>query len=234
MISNKELREKVWEANMELPKRNLVLYTFGNVSGIDREKGIIAIKPSGVPYEELTPEKIVLLDMECRTVDSEYNPSSDMKTHIALYKAFVEIGGVVHTHSTYATAWAQAQKQIPCLGTTHADYVYGGIPCTEIISDEQINGDYEEETGYQIINAFKSISYRDVPMVLVAAHGPFTWGKNPAKAVYNSVVLEELAQIAFFTLSINPDASPLKKSLLDKHFYRKHGKNAYYGQKEKE
>ncbi len=232
MSEFKELREQVWEANMALPEKKLVSYTFGNASGIDREKGIIAIKPSGLPYEELTPDKIVLVDMDNRVIDSLYNPSSDTKTHVVLYKHFPDIGGVVHTHSPYATAWAQAQKSIPCLGTTHADHVYGDIPCTGMISDSQILGDYEEETGNQIIGRFNSLSYKDIPMVLVSAHGPFTWGDTPATAVYNSVILEELAKMAIYTLAINPEAAGIKKTLIDKHFLRKHGKDAYYGQKE--
>jgi len=229
----KELRERVWEANMELPEKNLVLYTFGNVSGIEREKGIIAIKPSGVPYEELTPDKIVLIDMDARVIDSDYRPSSDTKTHVVLYKHFSDIGGIVHTHSPYATAWAQANKSIPCMGTTHADHVHGDIPCTGILSDEQIRGDYEEETGNRIIERFKDIPHTEVPMVLVASHGPFTWGDTPKKAVYNSVILEELAKVALYTVAINPGSTPLKKTLLDKHFLRKHGSNAYYGQNQR-
>ena len=232
MSEFKELREQVWEANMELPGKKLVIYTFGNVSGIDRERGIIAIKPSGVPYDKLTPDKIVLVDMDNRVIDSFYYPSSDTKTHVVLYKNFPDIGGVVHTHSPFATAWAQAQKSIPCLGTTHADHVYGDIPCTGLISDEQILGDYEEETGNRIIERFKDLSYKDIPMVLVAAHGPFAWGDTPEKAVYNGVILEELAKMALYTVAINPDAAGIKKTLLDKHFLRKHGKDAYYGQKE--
>ncbi len=231
MYSFKELREKVWETNMELPKKNLVIYTFGNVSGIDRDHGVIAIKPSGVPYEELTPDMMVLIDMDNNVIDSSFNPSSDTKTHLVLYKNFPNIGGIVHTHSPYATAWAQAKKSIPCLGTTHADHIYGDIPCTGLISDKQIKSDYEEETGNQIIEQFKDLSYEDIPMVLLASHGPFTWGETPQKAVYNSVILEELAKMAIFTLTIDPTAKSIKKTLIDKHFLRKHGKNAYYGQK---
>ena len=231
MYSYKELRTQVWEANMELPGKNLVIYTFGNVSGIDREHGIIAIKPSGVLYEELKPENIVLVDMDSNVVDSGYNPSSDTKTHLVLYKSFPKLGGVAHTHSTYATAWAQAQKPIPCLGTTHADYVCGDIPCTGLITDEQIRGDYEEETGKLIVERFRNLSYKTVPMVLVAAHGPFTWGESPGQAVHNSVILEELAKMAFFTVSINNSVTGIDKTLIDKHFFRKHGNNAYYGQK---
>ncbi len=231
MYSYKELRDRVWEANMELPARGLVIYTFGNVSGIDRDKGIIAIKPSGVPYESLKPEHIVLIDMDYHTVDSEGNPSSDTKTHVVLYKHFPEIGGVAHTHSTYATAWAQARRPIPCLGTTHADYVHGDIPCTAVVSEEQLAGDYEEETGYRIVERFNGLSSEDVPMTLVAGHGPFTWGDSPDDAVHNSVILEELAKMASITLGIDASAERLEQALLDKHFYRKHGDNAYYGQK---
>ena len=230
MYSYKELREQVWEANMQLPAQDLVIYTFGNVSGIDRANGIIAIKPSGVPYEDLKPEHMVLVDMDYNAVDSGGNPSSDTKTHVVLYKRFPEIGGVVHTHSTYATAWAQAQLPIPCLGTTHADYVHGDVPCTTVVTDEQISGDYEEETGNLIAESFSGLSAVDVPMVLVAAHGPFTWGETPEKAVHNSVILEELAKMASITLGINNAAARLDKTLIDKHFYRKHGDNAYYGQ----
>ena len=233
MFSYKELRERVWEANMELPEKKLVIYTFGNVSGIDRDHGIIAIKPSGIPYEELKPEHIVLVDMDNNVVDSGYNPSSDTKTHLILYNNFQKIGGIVHTHSTYATAWAQAQKPIPCMGTTHADYVYGDIPCTGLITDEQIHGDYEEETGKLIVERFNDLSYETVTMVLVAAHGPFTWEESPKEAVHHSVILEELAKLAFFTVSINCSVTGIDKTLIDKHFFRKHGKDAYYGQKEK-
>lgn len=226
-----ELRKHVWEANMELPRQDLVLYTFGNVSGINRDSGIIAIKPSGVPYKELKPEMIVLLDLDGNTVDSPLNPSSDTDTHLVLYRKFPSIGGIVHTHSSYATAWAQAQRSIPCFGTTHADYVYGDIPCTPMISDERIAGKYEKETGDVIVETFRDIPYEQVPMVLVAGHGPFTWGESPEKAVYHSVVLEELAKTAFLTEKINPDAQRIKQTLLDKHFLRKHGSGAYYGQK---
>jgi L-ribulose-5-phosphate 4-epimerase len=231
MAGSRELRERVYEANMELPRRGLVLYTFGNVSGIDRERGVFAIKPSGVAYEDLSPDKIVVLDLDCRVVEGMLNPSSDTKTHAVLYRAFPRIGGVVHTHSPRATAWAQAMRPIPCLGTTHADHVPGEIPCTVVISDEQIRGDYEVETGNQILERFRDISPGDVEMVLVAGHGPFTWGETPEKAVYNSVVLEELARMAFDTLMLNPEAGPLSQALLRKHYLRKHGKDAYYGQK---
>ena len=232
MHTFKQLRERVCEANLELHRKGLVLYTFGNVSGIDRERGVVAIKPSGIPYDKLTADKIVLVDLENQVIYSRYKPSSDTKTHLVLYREFPEIGGVVHTHSTFATAWAQAQKPIPCFGTTHADYIRGDIPCTRLITDRQIRGDYEEETGNQIAARFKNLSYRDVPMVLVAGHGPFTWGDSPGGAVHNSVVLEELAKISFQTVAINPLARRIKKSLIDKHFLRKHGKDAYYGQDE--
>jgi L-ribulose-5-phosphate 4-epimerase len=232
MISIDELKQKVWEANMELPRRNLVIYTFGNASGIDRDRGIFAIKPSGFPYDELTPESMVLVDLDNRIVEGKQNPSSDTRTHTVLYRSFPNIGGIVHTHSPYATAWAQAMLPIPCLGTTHADHVPGEIPCTKVISDDCICGDYEEETGNQILERFASLSYEDVEMALVACHGPFTWGKTSAKAVYNSVVLEELAKIALFTTLLNPEIGCLKETLLQKHYCRKHGKDAYYGQKD--
>jgi L-ribulose-5-phosphate 4-epimerase len=230
MSTIKDLQKRVCEANLELVRKNLVVYSFGNVSGIDRKKGIVAIKPSGVSYDQLTPDMIVLIDLSNNVIKDSLRPSSDTKTHIALYKKFPEIGGVVHTHSPYATAWAQAKKPIPCMGTTHADYSYGEIPCTEVISDSAIKKDYELETGNQIIKAFGSVSYKDTPMVLVASHGPFTWGSTPEEAVHNSVILEYLAMTALYTITINPEIKALKKSLLDKHYYRKHGKNAYYGQ----
>lgn len=226
-----ELKERVWKCNMQLSERDLVIQTFGNVSGIDRERGIIAIKPSGVPYSELTPDKIVLVDLENNVFDGSYKPSSDTKTHLTLYKSFSQIGGIVHTHSPYATAWAQAKKPIPCLGTTHADYVQGEIPCTDELSDEQIKSDYEIETGRQIVRRFNNLSAEDVEMVLVANHGPFTWGKTPEDAVSNTVLLEGIAKIAFYTIVINPNVENIKKILLDKHYLRKHGENAYYGQK---
>jgi len=230
MTSLGELRERVCEANRELARRNLVIYSFGNASGIDRDRGIIAIKPSGVPYEDLTPEKMVIVDMNNTIIEGNTRPSSDTKTHTLLYKHFPGIGGVVHTHSPYATAWAQAERPIPCLGTTHADHIPSDIPCTRMMTDEQIEGDYEEETGNRIIECFHDLSYEDVEMALVACHGPFTWGNTPEKAVYNSVVLEELAKIAFATVQLKPSVKAIKKSLIDKHYLRKHGKNAYYGQ----
>jgi L-ribulose-5-phosphate 4-epimerase len=230
MASLDELKERVWEANMELPRKNLVICTFGNVSGIDRDRGVFAIKPSGVPYGELTPDSMVLVDLDNTVVEGTFKPSSDTKTHTVLYRNFPSIGGVVHTHSTYATVWAQAQKPIPCLGTTHADYIPGEIPCTAVMSDEQIMHDYEEETGNQILECFRKRSYEEIEMVLVACHGPFTWGVTPEKAVYNSVILEELAKIALYTMLLDPDVQPLKNSLLSKHYNRKHGTDATYGQ----
>jgi L-ribulose-5-phosphate 4-epimerase len=207
-----------------------VIYNFGNASGIDREEGIIAIKPSGVLYEALKPEDIVIVDLDGRVVEGSLKPSSDTKTHLVLYKAFPKIGGVVHTHSTHAVAWAQAAKPIPVLGTTHADYLHLDIPCTEFMPDDRIQHDYEIETGHQIVTAFTNISYEEVEMVLVAGHGPFTWGTTPEKAVHNSVILEELAKIALFTLQINPQTNRLKDALIRKHYQRKHGPGAYYGQ----
>jgi L-ribulose-5-phosphate 4-epimerase len=215
---------------MELPKRDLVIYTFGNVSVIDREKNVFAIKPSGVDYEKLKPEDIVICDLNNNVIEGDLRPSSDTKTHSILYRSFSDIGGIVHTHSTYACAWAQAIRSIPIFGTTHADHLACDIPCTKVMTDEMIKGDYEEETGKQILETFENISYKEVEMVLVACHGPFTWGKTPEKAVYNSVVLEELAKMALFTLQINKNTPLLKKSLIEKHYFRKHGKNSYYGQ----
>ena len=228
--SGKKLREEVYLANLELVEKGLVIYTFGNVSGIDRESGIVAIKPSGVPYEKLSPENMVLVDLDCRVLEGTLNPSSDTKTHIMLYRHFKEIGGVAHTHSKYATAWAQAGKPLPCLGTTHADVFYGKVPCSAFISDEQIEKDYEEETAVQILEAFANLDYKAVPGALVASHGPFTWGSSPALAVYHGIMLEYIAEMNTLSLIINPQASDIKKSLLDKHFFRKHGKNARYGQ----
>lgn len=228
----KKLKEEVYISNIELVKKNLVVFTFGNVSGIDRKSGIIAIKPSGVDYDKLTPEIMVLVDLEGNKVDSNLNPSSDTKTHTKLYKAFPDIGSVVHTHSRFATSWAQAKKPILCLGTTHADYFYGEIPCTEVISDEQIAKDYEEETGNLIVEAFKNkgIDYHDIKACLVSSHGPFTWGKDPEEAVFISSILEEIAQMNFNSILINPKLENTKKTLIDKHYLRKHGKHAYYGQ----
>ena len=230
MSSLKELKERVYEANMELSRKELVIRTFGNVSGIDRGRELIAIKPSGVPYGELSPEHIVLVDLEGTVVEGGLNPSSDTKTHAVLYRNFSTIGGVVHTHSPYAVSWAQAGRKIPVYGTTHADQTHLDIPCTPLMSDEQIKGDYEHETGLQIIRTFEHLSYEQVEMVLVGGHGPFTWGVTAEKAVFNAVILEALAEMALLTEQINPQAKRLKQSLINKHYQRKHGPNAYYGQ----
>ena len=235
-MSYTELKREVFEANMELNRRNLVVYTWGNVSQIDRAKGVIAIKPSGVAYEVMTVDDIVVVDLENNIVEGKMRPSSDTKTHTHLYRHFEalgcpEIGGVAHTHSTYATAWAQTQQAIPCYGTTHADYAYGEIPCTAVMTDAQIERDYEEETGVQITDCFKDRSPIEVPMVIVAGHAPFTWGKNGADAVYHAVILEEIARMAYLTKTLQQNTPPLKQGIVDKHYLRKHGKNAYYGQK---
>jgi L-ribulose-5-phosphate 4-epimerase len=229
-MSYTELKRQAWEANMELHHRGLVLYTWGNVSQIDRDLGVVAIKPSGVPYERLSVDDMVVVDLENQRVEGTLNPSSDTRTHTHLYRQFETIGGVTHTHSTYATAWAQAQQEIPCFGTTHADYAYGSIPCTKIMSNTQIERDYEEETGMQITQAFEGRNPLETPMVIVAGHAPFTWGNNANESVYHAVVLEEIARMAFLTRSIDPQRGPLKQEIMDKHYQRKHGKNAYYGQ----
>jgi len=226
------LKELVYEANMEIPKEQLAIVTFGNVSGIDRAAGVVAIKPSGVPYRKLKVEDIVIVDLDNVLVEGSMRPSSDTKTHTLLYKNFPTIGGVCHTHSTYAVAWAQAKQAIPNLGTTHADHLVAPVPVTEVMLDEMILNDYEHETGNQILDLFKNegLSAEEVEMVLVACHGPFTWGKDPAKAVYNAIVLEEIAKMAYLTLQINPECPTIKQTLIDKHFFRKHGSSAYYGQ----
>lgn len=226
------LKEEVLEANLELSRRGVVKYTFGNVSAIDRKLGAMAIKPSGVPYAKLKTDDMVIVDLDNRIVEGKLNPSSDTRTHTFLYQHFPEIGGIVHTHSTCATAWAQAIRPIPVYGTTHADHLPCEIPCTKLMDDNAIQGDYEKATGYQIINAFKNLNYHEVEMVLVAGHGPFTWGLSADKAVYNAVMLEELAKMALYTEQINPEVSVLKKTLIDKHYQRKHGINAYYGQQQ--
>ncbi len=233
MSAYKTLKEECYEANMQLPKLDLVIYTFGNVSAVDRANGVFAIKPSGVPYEVLKAEDIVIIDFENELVEGKMRPSSDTKTHAFLYKSWEGIGGISHTHATYSVAWAQSQKDIPIFGTTHADHLTSDIPCAPPMSDELIAGDYEHMTGQQILDCFKDkgLSYQEVEMVLLGNHGPFTWGKTAAKAVYNSKVLEELAKMAFLTLQINPEAPRLKEALIKKHYDRKHGKNAYYGQK---
>lgn len=232
-MSYAELKRAAWEANMELNARGLVLYTWGNVSQIDRERGVLAIKPSGVPYERLTADDMVVVDLDNRVVEGRLKPSSDTRTHTHLYRHFADIGGITHTHSTYATAWAQAQTEIPCFGTTHADYAYGAIPCTAVMTDAQIERDYEEETGVQITDAFKGRNPLETPMVIVAGHAPFTWGKDAAASVYHAVVLEEIARMASLTKAIAPSIGPLKQSIVDKHYSRKHGKDAYYGQGQK-
>lgn len=226
------IKQEAYEANMQLPKLGLVLFTFGNVSAADRSAGVFAIKPSGVPYEKLSPADMVIVDFDGKTVEGTLRPSSDTLTHAVLYKHWEKIGGIVHTHSTYATAWAQAQRDIPIYGTTHADHTTYDIPCAPPMSDEMIRGDYEYMTGFQIMNCFgdKGMNYEDVEMILVGNHAPFTWGKTAAKAVYNSAVLETVAQMAMLTESINPSVPRLKEALTQKHFERKHGPNSYYGQ----
>ena len=226
-----ELKQKVLKANLDLVKHNLVTFTWGNVSGIDRENGLVVIKPSGVEYDNMTAEDMVVIDLEGNIVEGKWKPSSDTPTHLALYKAFSDIGGVVHTHSRFATSWAQAGRGIPAYGTTHGDYFYGEIPCTRKMTPEEINGEYEKETGNVIIETFKGKAYADIPAVLVNSHGPFAWGTNPDNAVHNAVVLEELAFMAYHTEAINPNVNVMQQELLDKHYLRKHGKNAYYGQK---
>ena len=227
-----ELKQKVYEANMELPKRGLVTYTWGNVSGIDREAGLFVIKPSGVEYEELSPSDLVVMDLKGNKVEGDLNPSSDTKTHLVLYNAFPDIGGVVHTHSTYAVSWAQAGRDIPSYGTTHADYFYGPIPCTRSLTKEEIDEDYEMNTGKVIVDTLKErgINPSYVPALICRNHGPFSWGKDAAAAVYHSVVLEEVAKMSLFTEQINPKVGPAPDYILNKHFMRKHGPNAYYGQ----
>lgn len=227
-----KIRQEAYEANMQLPELGLVLFTFGNVSAADHSLGVFAIKPSGVPYKDLTPEKMVIVDFDGKTIEGELRPSSDTKTHALLYKTWPKISGIVHTHSTYATAWAQSQRDIPIYGTTHADHNTVNIPCAPPMSDEMISGNYEHETGYQIINCLKEkgMSYEEVEMILVGNHAPFTWGKTPDKAVYNSAVLETVAQMAFLTEQINGKAPRLKDALIKKHYERKHGPDSYYGQ----
>ena len=226
------LKEACYEANMQLPRLGLVLFTFGNVSAVDRDKSVFAIKPSGVPYEELTPDKMVIVDFDAKLVEGQLRPSSDTKTHAVLYKHWEKIGGIVHTHSTYATSWAQSLRDIPIYGTTHADYNTVDIPCAPPMNDEMIKGNYEYETGFQIINCFKErdLNYEELEMVLVGSHAPFTWGKNAAKAVHNSAVLEFIAQTALYTEQINPEAARLREAIRKKHFERKHGPDSYYGQ----
>lgn len=236
----KKLKQAVYEANMLLPKHGLVTFTWGNVSGIDRKKGLIVIKPSGVEYDTMTPDDMVVVDLKTgEKVEGELNPSSDTPTHLVLYRSFPDIGGVVHTHSRWATIYSQAGKGIPPLGTTHGDYFYGEIPCTRKMTPEEIGGEYELETGNVIVERFNALAahgskqptYSDIPAVLVHSHGPFTWGTDPNNAVHNAVVLEELAFMAWHNQMADPAISPMQKELLDKHYLRKHGENAYYGQK---
>jgi L-ribulose-5-phosphate 4-epimerase len=225
------LREEVLEANLELVRRGLVLYTFGNASGIDRKEGLVAIKPSGVPYESMKPEDLVVVDLSGKTVEGNLRPSSDLPTHLILYKAFEGIGGVAHTHSRFATAWAQAAREIPCFGTTHADYFYGPIPVTRALTPKQIRDDYEVNTGHAIVRRFAKLNPLHMPGVLVAGHAPFCWGVSAAEAAHAAVIVEEIAAMATATVSANPKARAISKHLHDKHFLRKHGASAYYGQK---
>jgi L-ribulose-5-phosphate 4-epimerase len=232
MSKYKKIKKECFKANMQLPELGLVLFTFGNVSVVDRKNKVFAIKPSGVPYDKLTADNMVIVDFDARVLEGELRPSSDTKTHAVLYKHWENTGAIVHTHSTYATAWAQSQRDIPVYGTTHADHNTVDIPCAALMSDEMIKGDYEYETGFQILNCFKerNLSYEEVEMILIGNHAPFTWGKNADKAVYNAAVLEQIAQMAWLTEQINPKAPRLKDALIKKHFERKHGPGSYYGQ----
>jgi L-ribulose-5-phosphate 4-epimerase len=225
------LRAEVLEANLELVRRGLVIYTFGNASGIDRASGMVVIKPSGVPYDQMRPEHMVVADLDCRIVEGKLRPSTDLDTHVALYKAFPGIGGVAHTHSRHATAWAQARREIPCFGTTHADYFHGPVPVTDPLTPEEIDGGYEANTGVAIVRRLKGCEPLGCPAVLVAGHAPFCWGRSPADAVHSAVIVEELAAMAWQTLTINPEAQPISQALRDKHHFRKHGPSATYGQK---
>lgn len=230
----KQLKKDVYDANLELVKKGLVIFTFGNVSGINRDSGIVAIKPSGVDYDRITEEDIVLVAIDSgKVMESNLNPSSDIKTHLILYRSFEKIGGVAHTHSRYATAFAQANMPVECMGTTHADYFHGSVPCTEVISDNSLKKDYEKETGTLIVETFRrnNINYNEIKACLVASHGPFAWADNAMEAVIISRILEELAFQNFITKILNPDIKPIKQLLLDKHYLRKHGASAYYGQK---
>lgn len=224
------LKEQVLKANLELPQYGLVTFTWGNVSGYDKDSGLVVIKPSGVPYSEMTVDDLVVVDLEGNVVEGDKKPSSDTPTHLVLYKNFKDIGGVVHTHSPWATSWAQAGRALPALGTTHGDYFYGEIPCTRRMTEAEINGEYEKETGHVIVETFKHLDPLMVPSVLVHSHAPFNWGKDPGEAVHNAVVLEEVAKMALRTYQINGDTKDMQQTLLDKHYLRKHGKNAYYGQ----
>jgi L-ribulose-5-phosphate 4-epimerase len=225
-----KLRAEVLEANLDLVRRNLVLSTFGNASGVAREEGFIVIKPSGVPYDQMKPEHMVVTDMQGTVVEGSLRPSSDLPTHAALYRAFLSVGGIAHTHSEYATAWAQARKPIPCFGTTHADYFHGPIPLTERMNEQEITGDYEANTGRAIIRAFANLDPMAIPAVIVSNHGPFTWAKGPREAAETAWMLEIAARLAYLTVTINPHAQSIDEILHDRHFLRKHGKKAYYGQ----
>jgi len=225
-----QLREEVLEANLELVRRGLVLYTFGNASGISREQKLVVIKPSGVPYEKMKPEHLVVTDLQGKIVEGDLKPSSDLPTHLVLYQAFPGIGGVAHTHSEYATSWAQARQPIPCFGTTHADYFYGPVPVTGVMNESEIASEYEKNTGHAIVRAFEKMDYAAVPAVLVANHAPFAWGPDPAAAAHNAAIVEAVARMAYFTITINPGAEPVGSGLHDKHYLRKHGSKAYYGQ----
>ena len=229
-IMHENLREAVCRANIQLPAHKLVIYSWGNVSAMDRSAGVVAIKPSGVDYADLTPDKIVLLDLDGNVIDGTLNPSSDTPTHLELYRNFAGIGGVCHTHSPAATAWAQACREIPCFGTTHADFYYGPVPVTDVMTEEAIKTDYELNTGKVIVKRFATLDPAEFPAVLVANHGPFTWGKTASAAVESMAVLEQTAAMALNTIEINPQQAPISKALLDKHYLRKHGENAYYGQ----
>ena len=226
-----ELKQKVFEANILLPKHNLVTFTWGNVSGIDRERGLVVIKPSGIAYEKMTMKDMVVVDLDGNVVEGKWKPSSDTPTHVELYKAFPTIGGIVHTHSRWATTFAQAGRGIPAMGTTQADYFYGEIPCTRPMTDAEIRGEYEKETGKVIVETFAKLDPAAIPGVLVYSHGPFAWGVDPMNAVHNAVVMEEVAFMDWHAMLLNPDLGPMQQTLLDKHYLRKHGKNAYYGQR---
>jgi L-ribulose-5-phosphate 4-epimerase len=227
------LREQVLDANLDLVRKGLVLYTFGNVSGISRPDNVVIIKPSGIPYDQLATEDLVATDLEGNILEGDLRPSSDLPTHLVLYKAFPKIGGVAHSHSEYATSWAQARRPIPCLGTTHADYFHGPVPVTDSMSDEEISDAYEENTGHIIVKAFRNQDYEAVPAVLVANHGPFAWGPDAKAAAHNAVIVEAVARMAYFTMTINHEAQAVDGVLHDKHYFRKHGRNAYYGQEQK-
>jgi L-ribulose-5-phosphate 4-epimerase len=225
------LREQVWEANLELVRRGLVLYTFGNASGISREQNLVAIKPSGVPYDKMRPEHLVITDLDGNIVEGDLRPSSDLPTHLVLYKAFNQIGAVVHTHSEYATSWAQARRPIPCFGTTHADYFHGPVPVTSVMKDDTVQSEYEKNTGRAIVETFHDIDCSAIPGVLVANHGVFTWGPDSETAAHNAVILEAVARMAYFTVNLNSEAQAIGRTLHDKHYLRKHGSKAYYGQR---